>query len=49
MDSRFKVGKDPIRNPKTQEVLENVFKENYSKALKLMTVETVKILKKKRK
>lgn len=47
MDSRF-AGKDPIRNPKVQQTLEQQFKENYSKVLRLMKVETVKILKKKR-
>lgn len=46
MDSRFKKGVDPIRNPKTQKVIESTFKENYSKVLKLMVVKIAQVLKK---
>lgn len=48
MDSRFVVGKDPIRNPKVQQVLEQQVKENYSKTLKLMKVQIAKTLKERR-
>ena len=38
--------KDPIRNP-VQKVLEETFKSNYEKSLKVMQVQVVKTLKNK--
>lgn len=45
MDSRFKGGKDPIRNPLVQKKLEDEFIGNWSKSLKLMKVQIAKYLK----
>lgn len=45
MDSRFKKGVDPIRNPLVQKKLEGIFKSNYEKTLKVSQVKVAKILK----
>ena len=45
MDSRFKKGMDPIRNPLVQKKIEGIFKSNYEKTLKVSQVRVVEILK----
>lgn len=47
MDSRFKKGKDPIRNPLVQKKIEVTFKENYEKTLKVIQTQVVKLMKNK--
>lgn len=47
MDSRFKRGIDPIRNPLVQKKIETTFKENYDKVLKVIQIQVVKLMKNK--
>lgn len=47
MDSRFKKGMDPIRNPLVQKKIEMTFKENYEKTLKVIQTQVVKLMKNK--